>query len=141
MLVDIDEEDERLKLVFGCEEIPEVSEKALREYRRYLSKHLSPGCCVTGREDFLWEEIYVMGPGDPEEYEELKKERPSYTDKYKVEKLNAEPSSEYDIVAIAKRVSDGKRFEIGLAWLEAIDEKSSDYQLLEDFGSWQVNWR
>ena len=139
--MDLVENEARLRLVFGRDEVPGVTKRTMREYRRYLSKHLSRRCRVTGRDDFPWEEFYVFGPGDPEEYEELKKDRPSYADQYAIVKLVAEPSIGYDIMAVAERLIDGKRFELELSWLKAVDEKSSDYQLLEDFGSWQVNWQ
>lgn len=136
----VDEEEQRLKEVFGDDKVPRVSRKTLTEYQLYLVKHLSPGCVVTGREDFLWEEFYVEGPGDSREYEELKKEKPSYSDRYRLLKILAQSSARNDLMAFVERLSDGKQFELELSWLEAVDNPSRDFTLLEDFASWQVNW-
>ncbi|MCJ7582605.1 MAG: hypothetical protein MUP98_18985 [Candidatus Aminicenantes bacterium] len=53
----------------------------------YLKKNLSYPCVLTGIEDFNWEEFYVFGPGDKEEYEELKKTKPSYMDTFELLEL------------------------------------------------------
>ena len=45
---------------------------------------------------------------------------------------------ENDLIAKVKRMSDGKSFEIGLSWLTT--KKTKDYQLLDDFATWVVNW-
>lgn len=137
----MDEEEVRLRTIFGTEEVPSVSKKTLRQYQRYLTKHLSADCRVTGREDFSWEEFYVFGPGDPEEYEELKSTRASYRDEFLIVKLLAELSPRDDLVALVKRLHDSKQFEIELSWLKAVAESTADSQLLDDFGSWQVNWQ
>ena len=133
-------EENRLKEVFGCGEIPQVSKKTLKAYHHYLTKHLTPGCLVTGTEDFLWEEYYILGPGDQDEYEELKRDNPSYTDKFRLIDILPEASSHDDLVARVERLADGKRFDIELSWLEAIDKKSQDFVLLKDFAVWQINW-
>ena len=113
----------------------------------YLQSHLTLPCEVTGIEDFAWEEIYVIGPGDRSEYDELKKTRPSYTDKYKLHKFIRYAESEWamhykeDIGACVKRVSDGKEFVLGLSELKAVDKKSKNYKLLDDYSVWFVNAR
>lgn len=133
-------EENRLKEVFGAGEIPQVSKKTLKTYSHHLTKHLTTGCLITGTEDFLWEEYYILGPGDQDEYEELKRDNPSYTDKFRLIDILPEASSHNDLVAHVERISDRKHFEIELSWLEAIDKKSRDYVLLKDFAVWQVNW-
>jgi len=47
---------------------------------------------------------------------------------------------ENDLIAKVKRLSDGKVFEIGLSWLTTKKKKGKDYQLLDDFATWVVNW-
>ena len=74
----------RLAKVFGADEAPEVSPKSLLIYRTYLLPCLDKKAVLTGREDFLWEEFYVFGPGDKDEYEMLKKKRASYTDEFEL---------------------------------------------------------
>lgn len=128
----VGEDEQRLREVFGANTVPRVSRKALTEYQVYLVKHLSPGCLVTGREDFPWEEFYVDGPGDPEEYEELKKEKPSYSDRYRLMKILSQPSASNDLITLVERLSDGKQFELELSWLEAVDNPSCDFTLLEE---------
>lgn len=91
-------------------------------------------------EDFPWEERYLLGGWDKEEYEELKKHKPSYTDEYELIELT-EPESRYnDILAKVRRISDKTIFEIGLSWLECTDSKSENYQLFDDYSVWHVNY-
>ena len=40
-----------------------------------------------------------------------------------------------------RRVSDKKTFLLPLANLEAVQKKSPQYQLLDDYAVWFVNWR
>jgi hypothetical protein len=46
-----------------------------------------------------------------------------------------------DIAAHVRRKSDGKEFGLGLAELEAVNKKSRNYQLLDDYAVWFVNNR
>jgi hypothetical protein len=130
----------RIAVAFGAGEVPEVTETNLLKYREYLLQHLDRKTVLTGREDFPWEEFYVLGPGDKEKYENLKKTRPSYTDEYRLIDISASVTDEDDLLAKVKRLSDGRSFEMGLSWLTTKVEKGPDYQLLDDFATWQVNW-
>jgi hypothetical protein len=76
--------EKRVASVFGTRDVPEVIGKNLVRYKEYLLRRLDWKTVLTGREDFLWEEFYVFGPGDKGEYENLKKTRPSYTDEYEL---------------------------------------------------------
>jgi hypothetical protein len=77
---------------------------------------------------------------DLNEYEELKKERPSYTDEFElIEFLGPEDEVE-EIHAKVRRIKDQKTFEIGLSWLECTDQKHENYQLIDDYGVWHVNY-
>ncbi len=120
-------------------DVPEVIGKNLVRYKEYLLRSLDRKTVLTGREDFLWEEFYVFGPGDKGEYENLKKTRPSYTDEYELMDITAVEPETNDLFAKVKRLSDGKRFEIGLSWLTTKMKKGRDYRLLDDFATWQVN--
>ncbi len=139
-MAEIDEQDERISAIFGGE-IPGVTEESLTTYLTYLKKHLELPCELTGIEDFDWEEYYVIGPGDRKEYERLKKTQPSYTDKYDVLSLADKVDDWVGIIVNVKRVSDKKKFTLPLADLEATDEKSKEYQLLDDYSVWFVNNR
>ena len=46
-----------------------------------------------------------------------------------------------DIGAHVRRKSDGKEFWLGLAELKAVDKKSANHQLLDDYAVWFVNNR
>ena len=101
---------------------------------------------MTGTEDFRWEEPYVLGGWNPQEYKRLKKTQPSYTDKYDLLDIEQGWRSEWmmfseDIVANVRRKSDGKQFDLGLAELRVTDEKSPNFQLLDDYAVWLVNNR
>jgi hypothetical protein len=48
---------------------------------------------------------------------------------------------EEDIGAKVRRISDSKKFVLGLSELKAIDKKSKNYELLDDYSVWFVNNR
>jgi len=135
----MDADEVRIAQVFGTKEAPEVSQENLLKYRQYLLQHFDRKAVLTGREDFPWEEKYVMGPGSRGEYEKLKKANPSYSDEYELIDISEDEVEEKDLLARVKRLSDGKSFEIGLSWLTT-KKKGKDYQLLDDFATWAVNW-
>lgn len=139
-MVDIKAARIRIAKVFGTEEAPEVSRESLLIYRTYLLQRLDQAAIMTGREDFLWEEFYLFGPGDKREYDQLKKKRASYTDEFKLIDILKKNVEDRDLLARVKRLSDGKTFDIGLSWLTANEKKSGAYQLLDDFATWVVNW-
>ncbi len=142
----INAQDKRIIAVIG-----EYGDLEFDEARSLFYQHLKTNlilpCEVKGLEDFRWEEIYVFGPGDQEEYKRLKKTQPSYTDKYELLGIDRDLQSgwmlfgENDIAARVKRISDSKEFLLGLSELIAIDKKSENYQLLDDFSVWLVNNR
>ena len=101
--------------------------------------HLPLPIRVTGIEDFPWEETYVLGVLDQEEYRELKESQPSYTDEFDLLDIG-EPEEHEDLVAEIKRVSDGKVFKIGLSWLRTIDKKDTLYTTLNDYSVWHCNY-
>jgi hypothetical protein len=136
----MDADEVRIAKVFGAEEVPEVSEENLLKYREYLLQNLDRKAILTGREDFPWEEQYVLGPGSRAEYEKLKRTNPSYTDEHELIDILEEIIEENDLIAKVKRIPDEKHFEIGLTWLDTKKKKSKDHQLLDDFATWAVNW-
>jgi hypothetical protein len=136
----MDADKVRIIKILETEEVPEVSEENLLKYRKYLLQHLDPKAIFTGREDFPWEEKYVFGPGSRAEYEKLKKTHPSYTDEYELIDILEDEIEENDLITKVKRLSDGRIFEIGLSWLTTKKNKGKNYQLLDDFATWVVNW-
>lgn len=122
-------------------------DQAIEIFYKYLKDNLMLPCEVTGIEDFRWEEFYVLGPGDKEEYDHLKKTQPSYRDHYELLRTSREIESgwmlfwEEDIGAHVRRISDGREFYLGLSELKATDKNSLNYQLLDDYAVWFVNNR
>ena len=110
------------------------------KYLEYLKNNIQLPCQLTGSEDFLWEERYVFGLGDEEEYEELKKTNPSYTDTFELIDFKELHAGDDEIIVKVKRQKDGKEFYIGLDWLKVIDKKSTNFQLINDYASWHTNF-
>jgi hypothetical protein len=127
----------RIQMILG-EDLERTIQTA-ELYRKYLLKQLPLPVRVTGSEDFPWEEPYVLGGWDQDEYQELKKNNPSYTDTFELIDLG-KPNRHEDIMAKLKRVSDGKQFEIGLSWLCCTEENSVIHLLLDDYGCWHTNY-
>lgn len=136
----MDDQDKRISLILGDAQA-DVTEETLEQYLTYLKQHIELPCQLTGIEDFDWEEYYVFGPGDKKEYEKLKKTRPSYTDKFELVSFEDAVDEEVGILVNVRRLSDKKRFTLPLAELEATNEKSKNYTLLDDYAVWFVNNR
>ena len=134
----MDEQDKRIIEILGkdCEK----NDDNFIKYYKYLKDNISFPCILTGIEDFPWEEKYVIGGWDQKEYEELKKDNPSYTDEFELIEFLEPASGEDDLFINGKRLSDNKVFELELSWLKCSDSKSNNYQLLDDFSVWQVNY-
>ena len=136
----MDNYEKRIAEALGALEVPQVDEQNLLKYRKYLLARLKKGTVLTGREDFPWEEKYVIGPGSRAEYERLRRKNPSYKDEYRLIDISEEETEENDLIARVERLSDKKGFKIGLSWLTTKDKKSKDFQLLDDFATWVANW-
>ena len=141
-----DDQDERILNILGNADNMDW-DNSVDTFYKYLKANLSLPCEVTGIEDFRWEEIYVFGPGNQTEYEHLKEDNPSYTDTYTLLKIIRQTDSEWamcydeDLGACVRRISDGKKFILGLSELEAIDDTSPNAQMLDDYSVWFVNSR
>ncbi len=122
-------------------------EDCVAVFCRHLANTLQLPCDVTGIEDFRWEEFYVVGPGDKKEYENLRRNQPSYEDIFELLAVEKEAYSEWmmfgsqDLAAHVRRKSDGKEFYLGLAEIETVDKESKNYQLIDDYAVWFVNNR
>ena len=131
--------------VFGADEIPRVTPKTLKVYFNYLLKHLSLPCILTGIESigyFGWEERFEFGYGSKKDYERLREERGSLNDNYELATLgNARLDRDSGIVVVVNRLPKRKRFEIPLSELKAEDKASDNYELLDDYSVWFVNWQ
>jgi hypothetical protein len=123
-----DDQDQRIEAIIGHNDQLGF-DQAVTRFFEYLKTELQFPCDVTGIEDFRWEEIYVLGPGDPEEYEELKKSQPSYRDHYELLRIERGVTSQWmlfggeDIAAHVRRKSDGNTFCLGLSELQAVERR------------------
>jgi hypothetical protein len=143
----IDDQDKRIKTIIGANEGDESFEEARNRFFQYLCQNLQLPCDVTGIEDFNWEEPYVFGVWDQDEYKELKKDQPSYEDTFQLLAIHKDIYSEWilfrgdDLTAEVRRKSDNKEFYLGLSELKAIKKGTKNAQLLDDFSVWLVNNR
>ena len=140
----MDAQDARIAAVLsGCEDA--TFEECVTKFYEHLKTSLQLPCDVTGSEDFPWEEFYVLGPGDPAEYERLKKDQPSFEDVFELIAIVPDAYSEWmisvgdDLGAQVRRKSDDQEFLLGLSDLVAVDKKSNNYQLINDYAVWFVN--
>ncbi len=137
---DFKAQESRIARVLGGRKALEVSRKTLKTYLDHLKQNLEFPCHLTGVEDFSWEERFVFGFGSKAEYEELKKTNPSYTDTFELLSFNKIYVGS-GILARVRRVSDKKEFELPLADLKARDKRSKNYELLDDYSVWFVNFQ
>jgi len=138
------QQEKRIATIFGKKEVPKVNEDTLATYFAYLKQRLEFPCHLTGIEDrgcFAWEERYRFLPERAEEYEECKKQEPSYTDTYELLNFEDEYDTYAGLAVKVKRVPGRKRFVLPLVDLKATEPQSPNYQLLHDYTVWVVNWR
>jgi hypothetical protein len=139
-----EQQDPRLADIFSTQTVPKVTEETLAIYLGYLKQHLEFPCQLTGIESrgyFAWEESYIFGRRRPKEYAQRKKQQPSYTDTYAFLSFAEEYDPYAGLAVTVKRVSDSKRFVLPLARLKAREKPSKNYQLLDDYVVWFVNYR
>jgi hypothetical protein len=116
-----------------------VSYDSLEKFRSHIQSNIVFPCDLTGREDFNWEEIYLYGGGDKNEYAELKKTNPSFTDTYTFMSFDDEGEAVDGLMVKVKRLSDRKQFVLPLADLKVSDKATSNHELIHDYAVWYVN--
>jgi hypothetical protein len=142
-----DDQDKRIETIIGANDDDVSFEKARDRFFQYLCQNLQLPCDVTGIEDFKWEERYVFGGWDQDDYKKLKKNQPSYEDTFQLLAVHQDTYSEWmlfpgdDLTAEVRRKSDNKEFYLGLAELKAIEKGTKNARLLDDFAVWLVNSR
>ena len=142
---DYEEQSARIKSVFKVvNEIPDVNEKYASHYLEWLKQNLTLPCILTGIESmgyFGWEEKYEFGYGTKKQYEQYRKKYGSWREKYELKTLErAKVGGDRDILSSVVRLADKKRFVIPLSELQAVDESSEQYQILNDYTVWHVNY-
>ncbi len=141
-----DEQTRRIDAILG-ESLDRDFEEQRAAFFRHLQQALVLPCEVTGSEDFRWDEYYIFGPGGRAEHGRLRRYQPSYMDRYELTGIELDEESEWmlfagdDVAAHVRRLSDNQEFVLGLAELKAVDRRSPNYQLLDDFGVFVVNNR
>lgn len=128
----------RIEHILGEDNL-KASYQSLTVYRIHIQNSIEFPCELTGREDFQWEEIYVYGPGDKNEYAELKKTQPSYTDIYTFMSFDNQIDDKNGLIVKVKRLSDSKQFVLPLADLKVTDSTSANHELVHDYAVWYVN--
>lgn len=147
-----DDQDERIYTILDInvdeddEEVEEaaVTHENLIKFFEYLEREITLPVVVTGAEDmgcFRWESFYAFGPGKKEEYAKLRKEHPSFRDKYQLLSFSEDFDEEEGILGNVLRISDNKKFTLPLADLETVEKKTKNEQLLNDYVVWFVNFR
>jgi hypothetical protein len=140
----IDEQEARIAKVISDDENLSFKD-SVEKFYHHLNKSLQLPFEVTGIEDFQWEEYYMIGSGDQEKYRKLCKNQPSFRDTFDLVAIKANVHSKWmmfsgeDLAGQVQRKSDGKEFYLGVAEIEAVDKKSKNYQLLDDYVVWFVN--
>ncbi len=132
-----DAQDERIETVLGTDDIA-VSRKLLNVYDEFLRKNLKLPCRLTGGCSFEWEDKYILGYGDDNEYNKMRKQKASHLDHYDLSGFVGVKRS-LGVVVSVKRVSDNKNFELPLADLEIVDKQAENYQIVDDYGVWFTN--
>ena len=139
-MTDCELSDIRIKAILG-EDNMDVSTDSLVMYSSYLEENIPASCELTGGATFSWEDFYRLGPGDKNEYEKLKKTRPSSRDIYKFIAFEDMIDDTVGLLVKVKRVSDRKRFVLPLMDLETTDKESPINILISDYSYWYVNFR
>ncbi len=137
-----EEQNKRIAAVFGMDKVPRVNRKTMQLYLEHLRRKITLPCQLTGSEDFYWEEFYVLGPGDPVEYEKLKENKPSYTDTFALIGFEDIMHEHYGILAKVKRIigKNKKHFTIALDQLTCTNKSSDNKQFINDYAVWFANW-
>ncbi len=145
-MVQSDEQWQRIATILG-DVSEESQDRCIERFYLHLRASLQLPCDVTGIEDFQWEEIYVVGPGDPAEYQRLRLTKPSYKDRFELLEIEKDLDSEWmmfryeDLGAHVRRKSDRKEFRLGLSEIKAVGKNSLNKRLLDDYSTWFVNSR
>lgn len=133
-----DEEEKRIFEVLNFGDLS-VNNENIEKYYNFLNEKIQLPCILTGREDFDWEESYVFDNCNNEEYDRLKKDKPSYTDSFEFISLNHDLDDYKGIYANVKRLSDSKLFLIPLWDLEVLDDNDPNFLIISDYSFWMTN--
>ena len=143
-----DEQDLRVIKILAPEQlsnlddVPSVNNDFLALYFEYLNERLLPGLLLTGTDTtgyFSWEEPFEWQENKGAVYDKLRKGKGSFREKYTLQSLFQSEISRF-IIAIVLRENDNKMFEIDLEDLKLCSENHIEYELIEDYSYWVVNY-
>ena len=122
-----------------------LGEDALRSasntlrWLNYILNQVALPTKVSGIEEFSWEEPYLMGGWDQKEYEELKKNNPSYSDMYDLVGISL-PENGDTLMAEIVRISDQTTFHMRLCLLEGWSGDKDTDSIIETYVYWHYNY-
>lgn len=131
--------ESKIRKILGTKNINSNLKNSIK-YLEYIKQNMQFPCHVTGREEFEWEEEYIMGLGSKKEYAKLKKIQPSYTDNFTINRVEDLVVHEDGIFAEVERVGDRKKFSLLLVELASVDAISPNNQLLHDYSVWYIHY-
>jgi len=142
----LNQQEKRIEAIIGPDDDDASFEQGMERFFQHLCQSLQLPCDVTGIEDFNWEEPYVFGGWDQDEYNRLKRQQPSYEDSFQLIGIHRDVYSEWmmcddDLIAEVKRKSDNKEFYLGLSEIKSIEKRTQNARLLDDYAVWFVNNR
>jgi hypothetical protein len=140
----VDEDEDTYFAILGSKKISTTTNNVKRYYL-YIKENMTLPCMLTGIEsmgyDFGWEEKYDFGYGSKKDRDAIRKNRASYHDTFEFLEFIPKEIDEYETIPVrVRRIDDNKIFILRLDELQASDEESSNYQLLDDFSCWKVNY-
>jgi hypothetical protein len=135
-----EEQHQRITQILNCKDLS-VSKENLDKFYNYFSKQIKYPCLLTGMEDFSWEEPYVLGIFDQDEYEILKKKRASYTDHFKLIRLEDRIDNLQGILVKVQRIGDRKLFVLPLWDLKTVDRTDLNHYIIDNYSHWMTNYR
>jgi hypothetical protein len=130
----MDQRHKRIKAVLGKKQ--RCNRESTERYLHYLRKNVRHPCLLMGRQEFPWEVPFIDGGWESSAYQEMKKNKATFTDQLALVEFLDLPDGRNKIVARVRRTDDQKEFELDLDLLECIDFKSENYQLIDDYAVW-----
>jgi hypothetical protein len=119
-----------------------VNLKTLEIFKGIIEKQMKFPAKVKPIRRFSWEEYYLSGQGDDkEEYEKLKRIRPTSHEIYSLSKIDDFIDIDHGLFGRLTRLKDKKRFQMPLLDFEFMDKDKIGNNLLDDYQCWFVNYK
>ncbi|MGL5080614.1 MAG: hypothetical protein ACRC8A_03930 [Microcoleaceae cyanobacterium] len=139
-LFDIEQFEQRIMSILRTKDLT-LSAGKMKQYLRHLTKTTEHPCYLTGGDVFEWEEdFWNSGSGTQKKYESLKQEKACHTDVFQLKKFAPEFDEIDGFFVEVERTSDRKEFILPLIDLTVADENSLNYDLINDYCIWFINY-